>query len=317
MNAPRAMAIVGGGRLARAAGLILGRSGAIKLWARSQAQRETIAEEIPHITVTSELGEAIAGASLVFLAVPAAAMLEVAERYGAFATGDHLVLNASRGVGPGFLLPHQMIRAKTCVRKIAALGGPLYTRELALGRPLSAVVASRYSEPIALLRELTRGGPVTIHATKDIVGVEVAGAISNAAHLAAGLADALELGETARGVLLTHGLIEARRLGIALGAVPETFTGLAGVGDLIPRKVTSTERHYQLARRLIETGDLEQATRASEGHVEGVTTAREAAKKAEALKIPCPLMRALASILDGEAEPARALEAVLRLAIDL
>lgn len=317
MSTPRTVAIVGGGRLARAAGLILGRRAPIKLWARAEKSREEIKKELAHVEVTADLAAAIDGAQLVVLAVPATNMLEIAEKYGEFAKGDHIVLNASRGVGPGFALPHEMIRARTCVRKIAAFGGPLHTRELALGRPLSAVLASRYSEPIAAVRELVAGGPLTIHASKDIVGVEVAGAMSNAAHLAAGMADALDLGETARGILLTHGLVEARRLGLALGGAPETFTGLAGVGDLIPRKVTSTERHHVFARRFIETGSLEEALRSADGHVEGVTTAKEAVKKGDRLEIDLPLMRAVAAILDGEAKPREALEAVLRLAIDL
>ena len=317
MTTPRSIAILGGGRLARAAGLILGKRAQIKLWARSEKQRQEIAKEMGGIEVTGELARAIDGVELVFLAVPASAMLEVAEQYGEFAKGDHLVLTASRGVGPGFALPHEMIRAKSCVRKIAALGGPLHTRELALGRPLSAVLASRFSEPIAAIRELVRGGPLTIHGSKDIVGVEVAGAMSNASHLAAGMADALELGETARGVLLTHGLIEARRLGLALGGAPETFTGLAGVGDLIPRKVTSTERHHAFARKLVETGSVEETLRSADGHVEGVITAREAAAKGNELVLDLPLMRALAAILEGEAKPREALESVLRLALDL
>jgi glycerol-3-phosphate dehydrogenase (NAD(P)+) len=311
------MAIIGSGRLARAAGLILGKRAPIRLWTRSEKGRREVAKELPHVEVTEELGRAIEGVELVFLAVPAPSMLEVAEQYGAFAQGDHLVLNASRGVGPGFALPHQMIRAKTCVRKIAAFGGPLHTRELALGRQLSAVLASRYSEPIAAVRDLVRGGPLTIHASKDIVGVEVAGAMSNAAHFAAGMAEALELGETARGVLLTHGLIEARRLGLALGAAPETFSGLAGVGDLIPRKVTSTERHHAVARKFVETGSIEEALKSADGHVEGVSTAREAAKKAAELKLDLPLMRAVAAVIEGEARPREALESILRLSIDL
>jgi glycerol-3-phosphate dehydrogenase (NAD(P)+) len=311
------LAIIGAGRLARGAALILGKRTSIRLWARSEQGRREVAAELPNVEVTADLGRAVDGAELVFLAVPAGSMLDAADQYGKYAKGDHLVLTASRGVGPGFALPHQMIRAKTCVRKIAAFGGPLHTRELALGRQLSAVLASRFSEPVAAVRELVRGGPLTIHASKDIVGVEVAGAISNAAHFAAGMADALELGETARGVLLTHGLIEARRLGLALGASPETFSGLAGVGDLIPRKVTSTERHHAAAKKFVETGSLEEALKAADGHVEGVSTAREAAKLGADRKIDLPLMRAVAAVLDGEASPREALESILRLAIDL
>jgi glycerol-3-phosphate dehydrogenase (NAD(P)+) len=310
------MAVIGGGRLARAIGQILGRRIEVRIWARSETQRSEVAAEVPDVSVEAELGKAVGGATLVFLAVPATSMLEVAERYGDHAKGDHLVLTASRGVGPGFRLPHEMIRAKTCVRKIAALGGPLHMRELALGRPLSAVLASRYSEPIEAVRAVVKGGPVTIHASRDITGVEVAGAISNVSALAAGMADALDLGETARGVLLTHGLIDARRLGVARGASPDTFAGLAGVGDLIPRKVTSTERHAQVAERAIRAGSFETALREPGGALEGVTTAKEAAAAAKALGLELPLVFAVGDILSG-ADPRARLEAVLSRPIDL
>lgn len=215
------------------------------------------------------------------------------------------------------MLPHQMIRARTCVRKIGVFGGPLHTRELALGRPLSAVLASRFSETTRAVRDIVAGGPLTIHASTDVVGVEVAGAISNVSALAAGMADTLDLGETARGILLTHGLVEARRLGAALGGDPDTFTGLAGVGDLIPRKVTSTERHHELARRFIESESMDEALRDVDGHVEGLITLREAAIQGRKLALDLPLIYALDEVVAGKVKPKEALEEVLRRPIDL
>lgn len=311
------MAVLGGGRLAEAIGAILGDRIPVRLWTRSEEERQALRDRLPKVQITSELGAAVDGASLVFLAVPAPAMLEVAERYGEHARGNHMVLSASRGVGEGFMLPHQMIRARTCVRKIGVFGGPLHTRELALGRPLSAVLASRFSETTAAVQQIVAGGPLTIHPSKDVVGVEVAGAISNVSALAAGMADALDMGETARGILLTHGLVEARRLGTALGGEAETFGGLAGVGDLIPRRVTSTDRHHEVARRLVETGSLDEALRDVRGHVEGLITLREAAAKGSALALDLPLIYALDGIVVGKEKPKEALEGVLRRPIDL
>lgn len=314
---PRA-AILGAGRMARAVAKVLSGAGAdVWLWSRSPGETDALKAELGRISVAASPAEALDGASVVFLAVPGPAMLDVAEVYGPHARGDHVVLHASRGVGPGFLLPHQMIRAKTCVRKIGVLGGPLHARELETGRPFAAVIASRFGEVITLVQAMTRGTPVMVHGSKDVVGVEVAGALSNVGALAAGMADALDLGETARGVLLTHGLAEARALGVALGAEPVTFTGLAGVGDLIPRKVSSTDRHRVVGAAVATGTALADALVRAAGHVEGVDTAREAARLAVKLGVELPLVTAVHDILEGRVPPKETLERVLRRDLDL
>ncbi|MCK6546607.1 NAD(P)-binding domain-containing protein [Myxococcota bacterium] len=314
---PRA-AILGAGRMARAVAKILGASGAeVRLWARKPSEADALAHELGALATCATPAEALDGAGVVFLAVPGPAMLDVAELYGPHARGDHVVLHASRGVGPGFALPHQMIRAKTCVRKIGVLGGPLHARELATGRPFAAVIASRFGEVISLVQALTRGTPVMVHGSRDVVGVEVAGALSNVGALAAGMAEALDLGDTARGVLLTHGLAESKTLGVALGADPVTFSGLAGVGDLIPRKVSSTDRHRVVGAAVATGTPLATALAQAGGHVEGVDTAREAVLLAAKLGLELPLVSAVHDILEGRVPPKETLERVLRRDLDL
>lgn len=315
---PFRFAILGGGPLARALGRILGRGpGEVHLWARNPDARERLRQEVPGIDIHHDMGEALDGASVVFLAIPAGHLLEVAEAYGEHARGDHVVLTGSRGVGEGFMLPHEMIRAKTCVRKIGILGGPIHARELATGRQINAILASKFPRVIEAVRKLTHGSPVSLHGSKDIVGVQVSGAISNVGSLAAGMADALDLGDTARGVLLTHGLLDAKRLGLALGASADTFAGLAGLGELIPRHVTSMDRHLELGAKLAQGQSAEEAVASTEGHVEGVQTAREATKLAEAKGVSLSLVRAVTQILDGSARPREALESVLHQSLDL
>ncbi len=308
------VAILGAGRFAEAVVRILTAKGAnVHVWARTEAGAERIAEHQSGLSVSTDLAEVATPADLVFFAVPASAMDEVALAFGAYARGDQIIIEATRGVGPGFCLPHQAIRKSTCIRKIAALGGPLHARELASGRPLAAVVASRYPEPVLAMRGLAKGTPVRVHPSRDLVGVEVAGAVSNASALATGMAEALDLGDTARGILLTHGLVEAQRIGVALGAEPGTFSGLAGVGDLIPRHVTSTDRHHGVGAKVADGASLEDALVGADGEVEGVVTAIEAAALAARRRIDAPLMTALAAVLAGERDAKSALEAVLQL----
>ncbi|MEK7703431.1 MAG: NAD(P)H-dependent glycerol-3-phosphate dehydrogenase, partial [Myxococcota bacterium] len=150
-----------------------------------------------------------------------------------------------------------------------------------------------------------------------VLGVEVAGAMSNVAAIAAGMADGLDLGETARGLLLMRGLHEATLLGCALGADPATFAGLAGVGDLVPRRVSSTFRHRDLGTKVARGIPLAEALVTAQGHVEGVTTAREAQERAHVLGLRLPLVNAVSQVLLGDAEPKQQLEAVLAESFDL
>ncbi|MBI5493905.1 MAG: NAD(P)-binding domain-containing protein [Deltaproteobacteria bacterium] len=312
------LAILGGGRLAtRVAELMTRTPAQVRVWARNPRARETLRHAHPKAHVHDDMGAAVADADMVLFAVPAEALPEVADHYGPHARGDHVVLHACRGVGPGFTLPHAAIRAVTCVRKVGALGGPLYFDEASSQRPLVAVLASRYDEVAEMLKTLVKGTPIKVHTTMDVVGVEVAGAISNVAALASGMADALEMGETSRGVLLTRGLSEATRLGVRLGGEVSTFSGLAGVGDLIPRHVSSTRRHRDVGGLMAQGASLEGALQSVEGCVEGVATAREAAALAGRLKLNLPLMRVVNDILEGRAKARPALEEILKLDLEL
>ena len=283
----------------------------VQVWARDKAQRKNYTSKVPGTLVTDNLEEACAGARFIVFAVPADAVVEVAGLYGDVARGDHVVVHGVRGFGPEGELAHQAIRNQTRVRLVAALGGPLYFDDMASGRPIVAVVASRFREAHQAVADVTAKTPARVHRSDDIVGVEVAGAISNVTHLAVGMSQAFELGETARGILLTHGFADAERLGIALGGSPATFSGLAGVGDLIPRPVRSTERHQRLGAVLAKGGDLVKAQKALGGCVEGITSARAASRLAGRLKLKLPLVEAVASILDDGADPLATLEDVL------
>ncbi len=312
------LAVIGGGRMARALARILSATNAdVHLYARNPERRAELAQDLRGVTVDAELGPAIEDAHLVFFAVPADSLPEAAEAYGPFARGDHIVLIACRGVGPDFTLPHTMIRSRTCIRKIGALGGPVHARELTAGHQINAVIGSRYNEVIEATRALTKGAPVTIHGSKDIVGVQVAGAIANVAAIAVGMAEALELSNTARGVVLAHGLVDARRLGTHLGADERTFFGLAGVGELIPRNVTSMDRHVAFGRMLAHGHPTEVALRRVDGTVEGVHTAAMAVKKAAAVAVKLPLVEAVQSVLEGRTPAFAALDAVLHESLEL
>ncbi|MCC7384095.1 MAG: NAD(P)-binding domain-containing protein [Deltaproteobacteria bacterium] len=310
--------VLGAGRLAEVLTRLLevADSAKIRLWARRADARGAFAKAHPAVEVCDSVGPVAGPADVVFFTVPSTAIEEVADLYGPYARGDQVVIHASRGVSDGFRLPHQLIRGKTCVRKLVAIGGPLHSRELTTGRILPAAVASRFEEGIQAVRELTQGTPIRVHPSSDLIGVEVANAISNVTALASGMSEALELGDTARGLLLTRGLAEAQRLGVALGAEAPTFAGIAGLGDLIPRRVSSTDRHHAVGARVARGERLSRALEEAGGVVEGVVTAKEAAAMAERLGLKLPLIEAVDRALRQEAEARAAIEALLHLDLD-
>ena len=306
------VAILGGGRLGTAvAGLLAPSPANVMLWARRKAVRTKLQKAIDGCTVVSSLQDACAEADLVIIAVPASGVREIMQGFGEVARGDQILLHGVRGVEDGFILPHRIVREETCVRKIGALGGPLMAPELHAGLPVTAVVASRFEEPVGAVKAIAESSPIFLHATRDLIGVEVIGAISNVTAIAVGIAHGLQLGETARGVLLTHGLADAARIGTRLGAERTTFAGLAGIGDMIPRKVNSTDQHHAVGRK-IAAGKLPE-----QNHCEGIVTSRAAVEKAKALGIRVPLVEAVAAICAEEVEPRDGLMGVLESNLDL
>jgi glycerol-3-phosphate dehydrogenase (NAD(P)+) len=286
----------------------------VRLWARTEHQRAHVVENVPGVVACKSVAEACDPSALVLFAVPTHALVEVAAAFGPVARGDHIVLHAARGVSAGFMLPHQSIRHETCVKKIGVLGGPLYLDDARNGRPLAAVVASRFDETFDMVRRITAGTPVRMTSTHDLVGVEVAGALSHVSALALGIAQGLGLGDTDQGLLLTRGLQEASRIGVHLGADPATFTGLAGVGDLsVPRRVTSTRKHKDFGHHLGEG----KPTTAHDATLEGVITAREAAELAHRAGLDLPLLCAIDDIVRGRVGAGPALERVLQLPLEL
>lgn len=308
----KVVTIIGAGRLARAVALVLDAGGhEVRIYARHSTQREALQSALSHAVACPNLAEACRNVDFLFFAVPTTALPEVCRHYAPHARGDQVIVHACRGVLPGFVLPHMCIRNQTAVRRVGVLGGPLYFEEAEQGHPLTAVVASRYDDVTGLVRSVTSGTIVHTYPSRDVVGVEVAGAISNVGLLAAGMAEALHLGDTARGLLLTQCLTEAARLGVTLGAQPETFTGLAGVGDLIPRRVSS-RRHHVEAGQFLAGAEVDVDGRHRLASIEGAVTALAADDFARKRGLELPLVAAVTSVIVGKRSAGEALEDVLR-----
>lgn len=299
MTSSISVAVLGGGRLAfgtlgilraaKKAGVTIETRG----WARSDAGKGVLAEG--GAVVVDTAADAVRDATIVIAAVPAAALADVATAAAPAASGDQVILHAARGVNDEGSLPHQILRQHTCWKKIVVIGGPLYLDDAGAGRHLNAAIASRFDEGLVAIRSITAGAPLRLSSTNDIVGVELCGAFSNIGHLAAGFAAGAGLSETDQGLLTVRALLEAGRYGRVVGAVPATFSGLAGVGDLIPRRVSSQRKHRDLGAAFV----VDAASVVDVHHLEGAVSARAIARRAKDLGVQVPLVSACAAILEG------------------
>jgi glycerol-3-phosphate dehydrogenase (NAD(P)+) len=216
------------------------------------------------------------------------------------------------GIGPA---PGQMgheIQAHVAADlRAGVLSGPSFAQEVALGKPTALVAASADATVRDALVAAFHSSTLRVYANDDVVGVEVGGAVKNVLAIATGLCDGLQLGLNARAALITRGLAEMTRLGLALGAKAETFMGLSGLGDLVLTATGDLSRNRRVGQALAHGQTLQQAI-ASLGHVaEGVYSARTVVQRAASLGIDMPIAQCVVDLLDGRLRPAQAVAALM------
>jgi glycerol-3-phosphate dehydrogenase (NAD(P)+) len=212
---------------------------------------------------------------------------------------------------PFGLLGHE-VRAEVAPGLLAgALSGPSFAQEVARGQPTALVAASPEAGVRDALVEAFHSSSVRVYANDDLPGVEVGGAVKNVLAIATGLCDGLNLGLNARAALITRGLAEMTRLGVALGARADTFMGLSGLGDLVLTATGDLSRNRRVGLQLAAGKSLEQAV-ASLGHVaEGVYCARTVVQRAAHLGVDMPISSAVVDLLDGRLQPRQAVAALM------
>ena len=213
--------------------------------------------------------------------------------------------------GTQALLGHEVHARAAPHLKAGVLSGPSFAQEVALGLPTALVAASPHPEVRDLLVAAFHGGGVRVYANEDMTGVEVGGAVKNVLAIATGLCDGLGLGLNARAALVTRGLVEMTRLGVSLGAQPETFMGLSGLGDLVLTATGDLSRNRRIGLMLAEGRSLEEATSAL-GHVaEGVLCAHAVVARGQRMGVDMPISSAVVGLLSGRLQPRAAVAELL------
>ncbi|MBP5987777.1 MAG: NAD(P)-dependent glycerol-3-phosphate dehydrogenase [Azonexus sp.] len=264
------------------------------------------------VRVSTDFAGAVAGADLLIVATPIAGLRPTVEHLKAL-NCRLPVLWVCKGFEAGSgRLPHQVVTDVLGSQTICgALSGPSFAEEVAAGQPTAVSLAANdavFAREAARQLHTTR---LRIYANNDLVGVEVGGAVKNVLAIATGVCDGLGLGLNSRAALMTRGLAEIARLGIALGAQRETFMGLAGMGDLILTCTGDLSRNRRVGLALAQSKSLPQILEEL-GHVaEGVYTAREVDQLAGKLGVEMPISSAVAAVLDGRMSAVQAVEQLM------
>jgi glycerol-3-phosphate dehydrogenase (NAD(P)+) len=305
----------------------------VVLWARDDAQARAMSETrqntryLPGIALPRELlvqsgseadlRQAALQADLIVVATPVAglrstlALLQGARAPVGWLCKGFEPAQDRAAAHPFGLLPHEIAQQIAPALQVGALGGPSFAQEVARGQPTALVAASRQPQVCQALSDAFHGPTLRVYGNDDLTGVQVGGAVKNVLAIATGLADGLSLGLNARAALITRGLAEIARLGVALGARHDTFMGLSGLGDLVLTATGDLSRNRRVGLLLAEGKTLNKAVQ-SLGHVaEGVYSARTVLQRARHLDVEMPITECVVALLDGQLRPVEAVAALM------
>jgi glycerol-3-phosphate dehydrogenase (NAD(P)+) len=310
----------------------------VTLWARGTELAQVLHTQrtnpryLPGITLPPELQvqggdvpllQAVGGQDLIIVATPMSALREMLRALqhstvpvawlskGFEAPVTATVADPDEEKTPFGLLAHEILASVATHLRAGVLSGPSFALEVARGQPTALVAGSVHVDVRDALVAAFHSPTLRVYANDDIVGVEVGGAVKNVLAIATGLCDGLQLGLNARAALITRGLAEMTRLGLALGARADTFTGLSGLGDLVLTATGDLSRNRKVGLALAHGQTLAQAV-AALGHVaEGVYCARTVVQRAQSLGVRMPISEGVVALLDGQVTAAHAVAALM------
>ena len=291
----------------------------VRLWARTEAEAAELRDKGPNpdllpvttfppqLTITSSLNEALADAKVVILAVPAQTIRQNVRLIASHLKGSMLIVSAAKGleIGSGKRMS-QVIAEEIDPRfhsNICVLSGPNLSREVLSNLPAATVVAAEDEAVARIAQKLLAAPNFCVYTNTDVIGVELGGALKNIIALGAGMADGLGYGDNAKAAFITRGLTEITALGVALGVNPLTFSGLAGLGDLVATCASPLSRNHYVGVELTNGRSLKEITASMDGVAEGVSTTAAAWNLARQLGIEMPITERIYQILYEGADP--------------
>lgn len=320
------MVVLGAGSFGTALAIHLARRGhSILLWGRDRGRMEGMQAARENaiylsgtpfpakLTATADLAAAVAESEDLLLATPSAALASTIAALAPLLREGQGLVCACKGLEPGTArLAHEVIgEGLSNPHPIAILSGPTFARELAMGLPTAVTIASADEAFAEKTARAFHGDGFRAYPSDDVVGVEIGGAAKNVMAIGVGIADGLGLGANTRAGFIARSLNELMRLGVAAGAKPETFMGLAGLGDLVLTCTDNQSRNRRFGLLLAEGKTPDEARQTIGQVVEGAKAAQEVLRFADRLGVDVPITREISRVISGEITP---VEAVMALA---
>ncbi|GIM48206.1 glycerol-3-phosphate dehydrogenase [NAD(P)+] [Collibacillus ludicampi] len=319
------VAVVGAGSWGTALAMVLADNGYdVRLWARRQevadeiTYRRTNEKYLPHVRLpegiraTSDLQSVIEGQEHIFVVVPSGSFRETVRMMVPYVREDAFVAHATKGFDiQGYQRMSEVLQAELTQltkRQIAVVSGPSHAEEVSRRLPTTVVVASAARATAERIQNLLMNNSFRVYTNPDVIGTELGGALKNIIALGCGLSDGLGFGDNAKAALMTRGLAEISRLGVKMGAAQLTFTGLAGVGDLVVTCTSQHSRNWRAGFLLGKGEKLDAVLRKMNMVVEGVRTTEIAYRLSAQYDVEMPITRAIYQVLFEGKEPMEAVE---------
>ncbi|MEY3434040.1 MAG: hypothetical protein RL057_420 [Actinomycetota bacterium] len=300
----------------------------VLIWGRNTAvvdeinSRHTNAGSLPgtalpqNLKATSDISVAMEHAQMVVLAVPAQSLRENLQQWRSLFKKDIPIVSSLKGIEVSTQLRMTEVIQQVLEmseEKLAIITGPNLAREVVLRQPAGAVAASVSQELADLVAKAFNNSYFRVYTSNDVIGCELAGAAKNVIALAVGMSIGMGFGENTQSLVITRGLNELTRLGIARGAMPLTFVGLAGVGDLLATCGSPLSRNRSFGEALGRTGSMQSARADVSSTVEGVSTAKAVVDLAHLVGVEAPIMEAVYEVVSNNITPEQAIRALMQI----
>lgn len=320
--------VVGAGSWGTALANLLGLKGfKVEHWVYEKEVKEQIQEHrenkvflpgfslSPNLFPSNDLSEVVSDKDLLLIVVPSHVMRETAHKMAGYVSKETIIVSASKGIENKTHLTMSGVLKETLPEipegHFAVLSGPSFAREVAMNVPTLVTVASKDKKVASLVQHVFATPSFRVYTNDDMIGVELGGSVKNVIAIAAGIIDGLGLGLNTRAALITRGLTEIRRLGVKLGANPRTFTGLAGVGDLLLTCTGDLSRNHTVGKKIGEGKKLKEILSEMRMVAEGVKTAKSVYNLSHKLGVEMPISHKIYHILYDDLSPKEAVHMLM------
>lgn len=320
--------VVGAGSWGTALANLLGLKGfKIEHWVYEKEVKEQIQEHrenkvflpgfslSPNLFPSNDLAEVVSDKDLLLIVVPSHVMRETSHKMADYVSKETIIVSASKGIENKTHLTMSGVLKETLPEipegHFAVLSGPSFAREVAMNVPTLVTVASKDKKVASFVQHVFATPSFRVYTNDDMIGVELGGSVKNVIAIAAGIIDGLGLGLNTRAALITRGLTEIRRLGVKLGANPRTFTGLAGVGDLLLTCTGDLSRNHTVGKKIGEGKKLKEILSEMRMVAEGVKTAKSVYNLSRKLGVEMPISHKIYHILYDDLSPKEAVHMLM------